>query len=133
VKSVPMPRTVSENLLELLSHLRCLRGLMFSLKLGTGSVRRMLYHLAYFAEAILSGRYMRRRGLSHLHASVSATVLLITTRAFPVTVSFGVYGYGEFIILPRHRLRSGRHSDSFDGSHGHAESCAAPASPGYPN
>jgi hypothetical protein len=28
--------------------------------------------------------------------------------------------------LPRHSLRSGSHSDGFEGSHGHAETCAAP-------
>jgi colanic acid/amylovoran biosynthesis glycosyltransferase len=100
VKSVPMPHAVLENLLEFFGHpLRYLNGLTFSLKLGlklgSGSARGMLYHLAYFAEAILVGRYMRRQGVSHVHASFSATVALIMTRTFPVTMSFGVYGYGE--------------------------------------
>lgn len=96
VKSVPMLRAAFENLLELLTHpLRYLRGLLFTLKLGSGRLRRTAYHLAYFAEAVLVGRHMRRHGISHVHASFSATVALIMTRTFPVTMSFGVYGYGE--------------------------------------
>lgn len=96
LKSVPMPTAVFENLLEFLGHpVRYLHGLCFALKLGSGSPRRMLYHLAYCAEAVLVGRYMRRHGMSHVHASFSATVALIMTRTFPVTMSFGVYGYGE--------------------------------------
>jgi glycosyltransferase involved in cell wall biosynthesis len=54
-----------------------------------------MHHLAYFVEAVLLGRQMRRREIGHVHASFSATVALITTRIFPVTMSFGVYGYGE--------------------------------------
>jgi glycosyltransferase involved in cell wall biosynthesis len=96
VKSVPVVRAAFENLLELLTHpLRYLRGLFFTLKLGSGRLRRTAYHLAYFAEAILVGRYMRSQAISHVHASFSATVALIMTRTFPLTMSFGVYGFGE--------------------------------------
>jgi len=96
VKSVPTVRAIVENLLEFLTHpLRYLRGLIFTLKLGSGRGRRTAYHLAYFAEAVLVGQYMRSHGISHVHASFSATVALIMTRVFPVTMSFGVYGYGE--------------------------------------
>jgi glycosyltransferase involved in cell wall biosynthesis len=38
---------------------------------------------------------MRACDVSHVHASFSATVGLIVARIFPVTMSFGVYGYGE--------------------------------------
>jgi glycosyltransferase involved in cell wall biosynthesis len=51
--------------------------------------------LAYFAEAVLVGRKMRELGISHVHASFSATVALIAAKIFPITWSFGVYGYGE--------------------------------------
>jgi len=96
VKSVPLVRAAFENLLELLRHpLRYLHGLLFTFKLGAGGVRRTAYHLAYFAEAVLVGRHMRGHGISHVHASFSATVALIMTRTCPVTMSFGVYGYGE--------------------------------------
>src|SRR5271170_139463 len=90
VKSVPAPKVAIQNLTEFLTHpLRYLRGLIFAVGLGRSSPRRALYHLAYFAEAILVGRHMRERSLSHVHASFSATVGLIVARTFPVTMSFG--------------------------------------------
>jgi len=96
VKSVPPVKTAFQNLSEFLQHpLRYLRGLLFAVGLGGNSPRRAAYHLAYFAEAVLLGRYMRRSGVSHVHASFSATVALIIARTFPVTMSFGVYGFGE--------------------------------------
>jgi len=96
VKSVPAAQVAFLNLAEFLRRpLRYGRGFLFALKLAGGNGRRLAYHLAYFAEAILVGRHMRRCGVSHLHASFSATVALITARNFPVTMSFGVYGFGE--------------------------------------
>jgi colanic acid/amylovoran biosynthesis glycosyltransferase len=96
VKSEPVTKVVWLNLIEFLRHpLRYLGGLLFALRLAGVSPRRVAYHLAYFVEAVLVGRHMRLRGLSHVHASFSATVSLIMTRTFPVTMSFGVYGFGE--------------------------------------
>ena len=96
VKAVPASRAVLLNLGEFLQHpLRYLRGLFFALRLGRGNSRRAIYHLAYFAEAILVGRHMRKCGIHHVHASFSATVAMIIARTFPVTMSFGVYGFGE--------------------------------------
>jgi colanic acid/amylovoran biosynthesis glycosyltransferase len=95
VKSVPAAQAALLNIGEFLRHpLRCFRGLIFALGLAGGS-KRVVYHLAYFFEAILVGRRMRQCGASHVHASFSATVALITARTFPVTMSFGVYGFGE--------------------------------------
>lgn len=96
VKAVPPSKVVLLNLSEFLrSPLRYLRGLIFALRLGRGSLRRAIYHLAYFAEAILVGRHMRQCAIPHVHASFSATVALIAAQTFPVTMSFGVYGFGE--------------------------------------
>ncbi|HTT25195.1 MAG TPA: glycosyltransferase family 4 protein [Candidatus Sulfotelmatobacter sp.] len=96
VKSVPVLRVAVLNLSEFLRHpLRYLSGLTYALRLGRGGLRRRVHHLAYLAEAVLVGRYMRKLGLSHVHASFSATVALILTKIFPVTMSFGVYGFGE--------------------------------------
>jgi glycosyltransferase involved in cell wall biosynthesis len=96
VKSVPAWKVALRNGSEFLQHpLRYLRGLIFAVRLGCSSPRRAIYHLAYFAEAVLVGRYMRQRGVSHVHASFSATVALIITRTFPATMSFAVYGFGE--------------------------------------
>lgn len=96
VKAVPAAQVAILNFGEFLRHpLRYLRGLVFAIRLAGGSPRQMAYHLAYFAEAILVGRRMRECNVSHVHASFSATVALLVARAFPVTMSFAVYGYGE--------------------------------------
>jgi colanic acid/amylovoran biosynthesis glycosyltransferase len=96
VKSMPVAKAALLNLSEFFRHpLRYLRGLLFAVRLGMGSPKRVLYHVAYFGEAILVGRNMRQHGVSHVHASFSATVALIVARTFPVTMSFGVYGFGE--------------------------------------
>jgi len=96
LKSTPIAQVLLSNVSEFLSHpLRYLRGLSFTLGLAGPRPKRLAYHLAYFGQAVLVGREMRRTAISHLHASFSATVALITTRVFPVTMSFGVYGFGE--------------------------------------
>jgi colanic acid/amylovoran biosynthesis glycosyltransferase len=96
VKSVPVAQIALLNLTELLQHpVRYLRGLIFALGLGCSGFKRTIYHLAYFAEAILVGRHMRQCDICHVHASFSATVARIVARTFPVTMSFGVYGFGE--------------------------------------
>jgi colanic acid/amylovoran biosynthesis glycosyltransferase len=96
VKSTPAAKAALQNLSEFFRHpLRYMRGLAFAVRLGMSTPKRVLYHVAYFGEAILVGRYMRQCGISHVHASFSATVALIAARTFPVTMSFGVYGYGE--------------------------------------
>ena len=85
--------------------LRCLQGLTCSLRLAGFSMSRIMYHLMYFVEAVLVGREMRRFGIRHVHASFSATVALIATHIFPVTMSFGVYGYGELHDPGKSHLR----------------------------
>lgn len=96
VKAVPAAQVAILNISEFLRHpLRYSRGLIFALGLAGGSLQRVAYHLAYFAEAILVGQRMRQCSVSHVHASFSATVALLIARTFPVTMSFGVYGFGE--------------------------------------
>jgi colanic acid/amylovoran biosynthesis glycosyltransferase len=96
VKAVPAAQLAILNLGEFLRQpLRYLQGLIFALRLAGGSPKRLAYHLAYFAEAILVGQRMRRCGVTHVHANFSATVALLVARTFPVTMSFAVYGFGE--------------------------------------
>jgi colanic acid/amylovoran biosynthesis glycosyltransferase len=96
VKAVPAEQLAILNLGEFLRHpLRYLQGLIFALRLAGESPKRLAYHLAYFAEAILVGQRMRRCGVTHVHANFSATVALLVARTFPVTMSFAVYGFGE--------------------------------------
>jgi colanic acid/amylovoran biosynthesis glycosyltransferase len=96
LKAVPPLEVLSLHVSEFVQHpLRYVRGLFVSLRLAGASPRRVLYHLAYFAEAILAGRRMRELHISHVHAHFSATVALITAQVFPVTMSFTVHGFGE--------------------------------------
>jgi colanic acid/amylovoran biosynthesis glycosyltransferase len=96
LKSIPVAEVVAQNLMELLQHpLGYVRGLLFALNLGGLDVRQIFYYLAYFAEAVLVGRLMRQRGISHVHANFSATVSLIVAKTFPVTMSWVAHGFGE--------------------------------------
>ena len=96
IKSVPTAEMLLLNLREFMRHpLGYLRGLVFALRLGGCGPKQAVYHLAYFAEAVLIGRYMRRLGISHVHANFSATVSLLVTHTFPATMSFVAHGYGE--------------------------------------
>jgi len=96
IKSLPAGNIVLLNLVEFLrSPGRYLRGLIFAVGLAGANPEKLSHHLAYFGEAILVGRRMREIGVSHVHASFSATVALIAAKIFPITWSFGVYGYGE--------------------------------------
>ena len=84
------------------------RGLLFALGLGGTDVRRLLYGLSYFAEALMIGRWMQGHGLTHLHvhfATPASTVGLIASRAFPITFSMTVHGPDEFYDAPGYRLR----------------------------
>ena len=96
VKAVPAAQVALLNISEFFRHpLRYLRGLSFALRLAGCDPKRVAHHLAYFAEAMLIGRRMRQCSVAHVHASFSASVALLIARTFPVTMSFGVYGFGE--------------------------------------
>lgn len=72
------------------------RGLFFSLKHAT---KGFLYSLFYFTEAILVGKWMTEKEISHLHvhfANPASTVALIMTKIFPHTFSMTIHGPDEF-------------------------------------
>jgi colanic acid/amylovoran biosynthesis glycosyltransferase len=96
IKSLSAARIVLLNAAELVRHpLRYLRGLSFTLRLAGAGPKKVPYHLAYFAEAIVLGRRMRELGITHVHANFSATVALIAAKVFPIEWSFTVHGFGE--------------------------------------
>lgn len=96
IKALPPGHIALLNLVEFLrSPRRYVRGLAFAVGLAGVNPERFFYHVGYFAEAVLVGRRMRELGITHVHASFSATVVLIAAKIFPITWSFGVYGYGE--------------------------------------
>ncbi len=79
--------------------LNYISGLFFALRLGKFDLKKILYNLFYFVEAVMIGQWMRKNKLSHLHVHFgmeAATVGLITKRTFPITFSFTMHGPRDF-------------------------------------
>ncbi|OQW91307.1 MAG: colanic acid biosynthesis glycosyltransferase WcaL [Beggiatoa sp. IS2] len=75
------------------------RGLAYALKLGKFDLKKMIYGLFYFVEAVMIGQWLRRQQCTHLHvhfATQAATVGLIARQMFPITFSMTVHGPDEF-------------------------------------
>ncbi|MCB9883546.1 MAG: glycosyltransferase [Planctomycetes bacterium] len=85
-----------------------LKGLAYALLLYRGDVRKMTLSFAYFVEAVMLGRWMRRGGETHLHvhfATPACTVGMIAARIFGIRYSFTVHGPDEFYDVTDYRLR----------------------------
>jgi glycosyltransferase involved in cell wall biosynthesis len=80
------------------------RGFLYALRFGRFDLRRTAYALAYFAEAVVVGDWMRRQRLAHAHVHYSSTVALFATRIFPITISITIHGSDEFVDPVGHRL-----------------------------
>jgi glycosyltransferase involved in cell wall biosynthesis len=98
VKKAPLLRVIQAHLLSLFSRpRRYLRGFSYAIRLGRLQPRDTFYHLMYFAEAVVVGRWMRRSSLDHVHIHFSSTVGLLAAQVFPITFSLTVHGPDEFI------------------------------------
>ena len=65
-------------------------------RMGAGSFKRRAHHIFYWLEGLMVGQWMKEHGLTHVHASFTSTVAYLACRCFPaITMSIGVYGYGE--------------------------------------
>ena len=87
--------------------LRYLAGLGFAFHLAGFDLRDVLLHAAYFAEAVVVGRWMERNALTHLHvhfANASATVALLAGRVYGIPYSITVHGTDEFYGEALYRL-----------------------------
>jgi glycosyltransferase involved in cell wall biosynthesis len=76
-----------------------MRALLTAIRLGRGSRRGLLRHLAYLAEACVLLDWTRRDDVHHLHAQFgtnSATVALLVRILHGPTFSFTVHGPEEF-------------------------------------
>lgn len=85
-----------------------LNGLGCVMKLAKWDIARFCYHLFYFAEALLVGSWMERKGISHLHvhfANPASTVGLIASKIYPITFSLTVHGPDEFYDVPGNSLK----------------------------
>ena len=109
VKTRPLARIAADHIRTLLrAPAAYLRGLLFAIRLGRADLRELVYHLLYFAEAVVVGQWMRRASLSHVHVQFAvntATVALIAAKMFPIRYSISVHGTSEFDGSERYRLR----------------------------
>ncbi len=97
IKPAGVLRIGMANAKMLVSHpAQYLAGLLFALRLGGWDLRRMMFHLLYFAEAVVLGRWMMEERLSHVHSHFSSTVALLARRMFPITISITIHGPDEF-------------------------------------
>jgi glycosyltransferase involved in cell wall biosynthesis len=87
------------------SPLRYLRAAVCAWRLATASPRSLLYHLAYFAQAILVARWMQRNRITHLHTNFAMTVAAIAVQACPAGMSFVAHGFGELYDPAGTKLR----------------------------
>ncbi len=67
-----------------------------AVRLAQANLPKRLLNFLYFAEAVVAGRQMERRGLLHLHTHFASTVALLVARVFPVTFSATIHGPDEF-------------------------------------
>jgi glycosyltransferase involved in cell wall biosynthesis len=73
-----------------------LAGAWAAVRLAQGSLPKTFSNLLYFVEAVVAGRQMQRRALSHLHTHYASTVALLVERVFPITFSATIHGSAEF-------------------------------------
>lgn len=105
VKTAPLGAILGAHLLTLGRHpVGYLRGLAAAIGLG-GDLRRFVYNLLYFAEAVVAGCWFERAQVRHFHVHYASTVGLLVSRVFPLTMSITLHGRGEFVDPVRFRLR----------------------------
>jgi colanic acid/amylovoran biosynthesis glycosyltransferase len=77
--------------------LRYLRGFAYAVRMGGLDLKKCVYFLIYFAEAVRAGRWMMRQGASHFHTHFTTTVGLLVAKVFPLTMSATFHGPEEFV------------------------------------
>jgi len=76
-----------------------LRGVLLVHRLSGLDLKRLFFHSMYFTEAMMIGRWMRQKGLRHLHthlAQQAATVGLYAKTIYRIGFSMTVHGPDEF-------------------------------------
>lgn len=76
-----------------------LRGLRLAFQLGGLDLRRLVFSLLYFTEALMVGTWMKRMKYQHLHVhlgSQAATVGMYVRQTFGTGLSMTVHGPDEF-------------------------------------
>ncbi|MBK8598552.1 MAG: glycosyltransferase [Holophagales bacterium] len=84
------------------------RGLASAVRLGGTDPKALAKQLAYFVEALMVGRFVTKKGLSHLHVhfmTPASAVGLLVSKVFPVTFSMTAHGPDELYDVTAYRLR----------------------------
>jgi len=92
------------------------RGLLAALRLGEWNLKSCTFAIFYLAEALLVGRWMRNRSLSHLHVHFGgpvATVGMLTAASWKIPWSLTLHGPDEFFDQDAFYLRQKIESASF--------------------
>ncbi len=108
VKAHGVPGAVIAHLAALGSWpLAYLGGMIFAMRLGGTDLRGLVYSLLYFVEAVMVGRWMEKKKLTHLHvhfATPASNVGLIAAQVYQISFSFTVHGPDEFYDVSHYRL-----------------------------
>ncbi len=84
-----------------------LKGLFHGLKFDGWNLKRGLYGLFYFTEALMLARWMSTHRLTHLHvhfATAAANIALLLKQVSPGGVSMTIHGPDEFYDVPGQKL-----------------------------
>lgn len=88
--------------------IKLFKGLFFSLSLAKYDLKRMIFHVFYFVEAVLIYNWMKTNKLNHLHvhfANPASTVAMIASKIFPITFSMTIHGPDEFYDVTSNFLK----------------------------
>jgi glycosyltransferase involved in cell wall biosynthesis len=97
VKTTGWLRIGSIQMRVFLTHpLAYLRGLAGALRMAGWNPRKLAAHLAYFAEAVVAGHWMRQEGHRNVHSHFASTVALLAARVFGLRLSLTFHGPDEF-------------------------------------
>jgi glycosyltransferase involved in cell wall biosynthesis len=91
-------------------------GLILAFRLAGLDLKAVLYHLLYFAEAVVIGEWMRREGLDHLHvhlANAACTAAMLLPKTHGIRYSITVHGPDEFYDSGFYHLREKVEGASF--------------------
>lgn len=77
--------------------LRYIGTLLYAIALSHWNVRKAIWLIAYFYEAVVVGGWMESRRLTHVHAQYSSTVALLVRHCFDIHLSMSIHGPDEFI------------------------------------
>ncbi len=87
---------------------RYMAALSLALRLAGPDLRDVAYHLFYFAEAVVLGRWLRRNALTHVHVhfgNSAVTAALLVRKIYGIPYSITIHGSDEFYDVKFYRLR----------------------------